>query len=407
MSDQRDAFHVDKEAIVQVLHQEAREQACVLCPAFTFERVRADVDDLPDTIRLDQDSPYEVRYAQLNPDRALGIQRKHDQGLVPSSGLTCAVRLVPVLAKADHQRCVPKVRYADIAGQDQALAAIRQIVQLPLTHGDYFAALNVEPQAGILLYGPPGNGKTLLAKAAATESQAHLEIINGPEILSKWVGESEAHLRQIFARCRQLAPSVLLIDELDSLAPCRARMSQQHDVQLIAQLLVLLDGLEARGRLAVIATTNRLEAIDPALRRPGRFDYHIELPLPDRAGRTAILRVHLKKMRLGKHLRIHCLVRETEGFSGAELAGLCREAGTQAILRALAGGTAAGAVRVTQDDLSAALATWRSKRHLPRSTIEKEQDRLPPPQVLSPMPVIAGTRDRVNANRSTVPLSDR
>ena len=125
---------------------------------------------------------------------------------------------------------------------------------------------------------------------------------------------------------------------------------------------MLLDGLEARGRLAVIATTNRLEAIDPALRRPGCFDYHIEVPLPDRAGRSAILRVHLKKMRLGKHVRIHRLVRETEGFSGAELAGLCREAGTQAILRALACGTTAGAVRVIQDDLSAALATWRSKR---------------------------------------------
>jgi transitional endoplasmic reticulum ATPase len=362
LSDKRDAFHVDKKAICHVLQQEAREQACVLCPAFTFERVRADVDDLPDTITLDQDSPYEVRYSQLNPDKALGIQRKDDNGLAHSSGLTCAVSLVPVLAKAENQRCVPKVRYADIAGQDQALAAIRQIVQLPLTHFEYFAALNVEPQAGVLLYGPPGNGKTLLAKAAATESQAHLEIINGPEILSKWVGESEAHLRQIFARCQQCAPSVLLIDELDSLAPCRARMSQQHDVQLISQLLVLLDGLQARGRVAVIATTNRLEAIDPALRRPGRFDYHIEVPLPDRVGRTAILSVHLKKMRLGKHVRIHRLVKETEGFSGAELAGLCREAATQAILRGLAFGMAPGEVRVTQDDLYAALETWRSKR---------------------------------------------
>ena len=303
-----------------------------------------------------------MRYSQLNPDKALGIQRKDDHGLAPSSGLTCAVSLVPVLAKAENKRCVPKVRYADIAGQDKALAAVRQIVELPLTHCEYFAALNVDPQAGILLYGPPGNGKTLLAKAVATECQAHLEIINGPEILSKWVGESEAHLRQIFARCRQLAPSVLLIDELDSLAPCRERMSQQHEVQLISQLLVLLDGLQARGRVAVIGTTNRLEAIDPALRRPGRFDYHIELPLPDRAGRTALLNVHLKKMRLAKHLRIQCLVKETEGLSGAELAGLCREAGTQAILRALACGTVAGEVSVTQDDLYAALHIWCSKR---------------------------------------------
>ena len=179
---------------------------------------------------------------------------------------------------------MPNVRYADIAGQDQALAALRQIVQLPLTHADYFAALRVEPQAGILLYGPPGNGKTLLAKAVATESQAHLEIISGPEILSKWVGESEAQLRQIFARCRQWAPSVLLIDEIDCLAPRREGMSQQYNVQLIAQLLVLLDGLEARGRVAVVAATNRLEALDPAICRPGRFDYHIEVPLPDRSG---------------------------------------------------------------------------------------------------------------------------
>jgi transitional endoplasmic reticulum ATPase len=362
LSDKLDAFHVDKEAIFQVLQQEAREEACVLCPAFTFKRVRGDVDELPDTITLDKDSPYEVRYSEWNPGKALGIQRKHDDVLTNRSLFIRLHSLLPNAAESGEKRCVPNVHYADVAGQDKALAALRQIVELPLTHSEYFAALNVEPQAGILLYGPPGNGKTLLAKAVATECQAHLEIISGPEILSKWVGESEANLRQIFARCRQLAPSVLLIDEIDSLAPCREQMSQQHDVQLISQLLVLLDGLEARGRVAVIATTNRLEAIDPALRRPGRLDYHIEVPLPDRAGRTAILSIHLQKMRLGRYVRIHRLVKETEGMSGAELAGLCREAGTQAILRGLASGIAASEVRVTQDDLYAALKTWRSKR---------------------------------------------
>ena len=265
---------------------------------------------------------------------------------------------------------MPNVRYADVAGQDQALAALRQIVQLPLTHADYFAALRVEPQAGILLYGPPGNGKTLLAKAVATESQAHLEIISGPEILSKWVGESEAHLRQIFGRCRQWAPSVLFIDEIDCLAPRREGMSQQYNVQLIAQLLVLLDGLEARGRVAVVAATNRLEALDPAICRPGRFDYHIEVPLPDRTGRESILRVHLRKMRLAKHICIHRLVKETEGYSGADLAGLCREAAMQAILRGLAAGIPAADMMVAQDDLQAAFEAWRSKRTRGVVTVE-------------------------------------
>jgi transitional endoplasmic reticulum ATPase len=262
----------------------------------------------------------------------------------------------------EEKRCVPSVRFADVAGQDKALAAIRQLVQLPLLHGDYFTALGVEPQAGLVLYGPPGNGKTMLAKAVATECQAHLEIISGPEVLSLWVGESEANLRRIFARCRQFAPSVLLIDELDSLAPRRDGMSQQYHVQLIAQLLVLLDGLEARGQVAVVATTNRLEALDPAVRRPGRFDYHIEVPLPDRAGRFAILRVHLRKMRLDKHVSIRRLVQETEGLSGAELAGICREAGMLAIVRGLAASQPADQVRVGQDDLQAAFQAWRQKR---------------------------------------------
>ena len=362
LSSQRDSFHVDKPAIFQVLEQQARESVCVLCPAFTWERVHADVDDLPDTITLDDNSSFEVRLSQLNPGKALGIQLKNEDGFRDGSLFHRIHDPSPNEENLQEKRCVPKVRYADVAGQDKALAAIRQVVQLPLTHFEYFAALNVEPQAGILLYGPPGNGKTLLAKAVATECQAHLEIINGPEILSKWVGESEANLRAIFARCRQLAPSVLLIDEIDSLAPCREWLSQQHDVQIIAQLLVLLDGLEPRGRVAVVATTNRLEALDPALRRPGRFDYHIEVPLPDRTGRTAILRVHLKKMRLAKHVRIHRLVKETEGFSGAEIAGVCREAGTQAILRGLASGTLPSDVCVAQDDLYAALEAWRSKR---------------------------------------------
>ena len=359
LSPRRDSFRVDKSAIYQALEQETRAEACVLCPAFSWRRVRADVDDLPDTIELDAASPFEVRYSAINPKRALGIKPKElaDQGslLFGLDGTERVEEPPPV-------RYVPAVRYADIAGQDAALQHIQNVVELPLRQAAYFEALGVEPQQGILLYGPPGNGKTLLAKAVASESKAHFELISGPEILTRWVGQSEENLRRLFARARQLAPSVILIDELDSIAPRRAYVSQQHDVQLLAQLLVLLDGLEARGRVAVVATTNRLEAIDPAVLRPGRFDYHIEVPCPDRVGRLAILRVCLAKMKTRGDLRLEEVAEATVGFSGAELAALCREAGMQAIQRGLARSIAARRLAVSRQDLAGALAALRSKR---------------------------------------------
>jgi transitional endoplasmic reticulum ATPase len=264
--------------------------------------------------------------------------------------------------EAPAVRNVPAVRYADIAGQDAALAQVKNVIELPVSHADYFEALRVQPQSGVILYGPPGNGKTLLAKAVATECNAHFELISGPEILSRWVGQSEANLRRIFERARELAPSVVLIDELDSIAPRREYLSQHHEVQLLSQLLVLLDGLEDRGRIAVVATTNRLEAIDPAVRRPGRFDYHIEVPHPDRQGCAAILRVCLGKMKTRPGLRIEKLAEAAEGFSGAELAALCREAGLHAIRRGLAQGIPAHRLAVSSEDLRQALAALRAKR---------------------------------------------
>ena len=353
-----DCFRVDKPAIARALEQQTRAEACVLCPAFRWQRLRADVDELPDVIRLGSASAFEVRYSQIKPQQALGIKLK-DTSDLGGAGL----RLGPAReGDPGRVRNVPQVRYADVAGQDAALRALQSVVQLPLTSAAYFEALGVAPHSGIVLFGPPGNGKTLLAQAVATECAAHLEIVSGPELLSRWVGQSEANLRRVFARARQFAPSVVLLDELDSFAPRRERLSQQHEVQLLSQLLVLLDGLEARGRVAVVATTNRLEALDPALLRPGRFDYHIEVPRPDRAGRAAILRLRLDKLKTRRLLRVEELAQQTEGFSGAELAALCREAGLQAIQRGIARGVAARRLRVSRQDLRQALAALRTKR---------------------------------------------
>jgi SpoVK/Ycf46/Vps4 family AAA+-type ATPase len=345
LSAARDFFRVDKSAIYRTLKQQTRSQACVFCPAFQWERVRADIDDLPKRIPLREDSPFEIRYSTIDPQKALGIQPKQ----VPD-------------AEPARTRNVPQVHYTEVAGQDAALEAIQNVVQLPLLHPGHFQAVGVEPQSGVILYGPPGNGKTLLAKAVATECAAHLEIISGPELLSRWVGQAEASLRQVFERARQLAPSVVLIDELDSIAPRRELVSQPHEVQFLSQLLVLLDGLERRGRVAVVATTNRLQAIDPALRRSGRFDYHIEVPQPDHQARRAILQVCLAKMTTRPPLPIDEVVAATEGCSGADLAALCREAGLRAIHRGLAQGTPAARLVVSARDLRQALATWRVQR---------------------------------------------
>jgi transitional endoplasmic reticulum ATPase len=234
LSAKRDSFRVNKAAILQTLEHETQADCCLFCPAFRWQRVRADVDNLPEVIELGSASLFEVKYSAINPKKALGIQPKKS---VEEEDLV--FRLDGVAKAAEPARHVPTVRYADIAGQDAALEQLKNVVELPLTHRAYFEALRVAPQSGVLLYGPSGNGKTLLAKAVATESNAHFELISGPEVLSKWVGESEANLRKLFARARQLAPSVVLLDELDSLAPRRDRVSQHHDVQVLSQLLVL------------------------------------------------------------------------------------------------------------------------------------------------------------------------
>ncbi|RZN57843.1 MAG: AAA family ATPase [Candidatus Methanomethylicota archaeon] len=230
---------------------------------------------------------------------------------------------------------VSKVTYEDIGDLEDAKIKIREMIELPMKHPELFKHLGIEPPKGILLYGPPGCGKTLLAKAVATESGANFFSINGPEIMSKFYGESESRLREIFEEAEKAAPSVIFIDEIDSIAPKREEVTGEVERRVVAQLLTLMDGLKSRGQVVVIAATNRPEAVDPALRRPGRFDREIAIPMPDKKARKEILQVHLRNMPLADDVNIDELAELTHGYSGADIAALAREAAIRALRRFL------------------------------------------------------------------------
>ncbi|MGN6619990.1 MAG: CDC48 family AAA ATPase [Sphingomonas sp.] len=225
------------------------------------------------------------------------------------------------------------VTYDDIGGMASTIDQLREMVELPLRYPELFQRLGVDPPKGVLLHGPPGTGKTRLARAVANESAADFFLINGPEIMGSAYGESEQRLRQVFEEATKNAPSIVFIDEIDSIAPKRGQVSGEAEKRLVAQLLTLMDGLEARANLVVIAATNRPEAIDEALRRPGRFDREIIIGVPDERGRREILAIHTRGMPLGDKVDLDELARTTYGFVGADLAALTREAAIEAVRR--------------------------------------------------------------------------
>jgi transitional endoplasmic reticulum ATPase len=234
-----------------------------------------------------------------------------------------------------EKKNLPVLTYEDIGGLHGEIQRIREMVELPLRHPELFQRLGIEPPKGVFLYGPPGCGKTLVAKAVANETDANFYVISGPEIMSKFYGESEARLREIFQKAHETAPSIIFIDEMDAIAPKREEVSGEVERRVVAQLLSLMDGMSARGNIIVIGATNRPSAIDPALRRPGRFDREIEIGVPDKVGRHEILQIHTRAMPLTPDVSLPRLSAICHGYTGADIAALCREAAMKALRRYL------------------------------------------------------------------------
>lgn len=233
------------------------------------------------------------------------------------------------------EQAIPEVMYEDLGGIKPAITKIREIIELPLKHPELFSRLGIDAPKGVLLHGPPGTGKTMLAKAVANESDAYFITINGPEIMSKYYGESEHKLREAFEEAEKNTPAIIFIDEIDSIAPKRAEVTGEVERRVVAQLLSLMDGLKSRKNVIVIGATNRPEALDMALRRPGRFDREIELRVPDREGRREIFQIHTRGMPLAENVKLDDLTDRTYGFVGADIAALCREAAMNALRRIL------------------------------------------------------------------------
>ncbi len=295
--------------------------------------------------------------------------------------VTAETRLAILNEPAPEGKGLPRTTYEDIGGLHEEIQRVREMVELPLRHPELFQRLGIEPPKGVLLHGPPGCGKTLLARAVANESEANFYSINGPEIMSKFYGESEARLREIFQQAQQNAPSIIFVDELDAIAPKREEVTGEVERRVVAQLLALMDGLSGRGNVIVIGATNRPGALDPALRRPGRFDREIEISVPDKKGRYEVLQIHTRGMPLvpykegekGEGVNLDRLAEMTHGYTGADLSALGRETAMKAL-----------------------------RRYLPQINLEEERI---PPAVLEKMDVRMD--DFVNAYKEVTPTAMR
>ena len=267
----------------------------------------------------------------------LAVVSTKPAGVVQITDLTdVEIQTEPVdVSKLEGVKNVVDVTYEDIGGLKEEVKKVREMIEIPLKRPELFERLGISPPKGVLMHGPPGTGKTLLAKAVANESDAHFITINGPEIMSKYVGGSEERLRELFEEAEENAPSIIFIDEIDAIAPKREEVSGEVERRTVAQLLTLMDGLKSRGQVVVIGATNRPDALDQAIRRGGRFDREIEIGVPDKDGRGEVLQIHTRGMPLDDKVDLEEMADTTHGFVGADLESLCKEAAMRVLRRVM------------------------------------------------------------------------
>ena len=302
-------------------------------PIVKREREINPFEDMFKSFGIDIEGLGDFSFTPIPGETRLVVVSTNPEGIVKITDMT-QVELRKEAVEMEMGR-VPTITYEDIGGLRMAIEKIREMVELPLRHPELFTKLGIDPPKGVLLYGPPGTGKTLLAKAVANESGVNFFSIAGPEIMNKFYGQSEENLRNIFEEAEKNAPSIIFIDEIDSLAPKREEVTGEVEKRVVSQLLALMDGLKTRGKIIVIAATNRENALDPALRRGGRFDREIEIGVPDTMGRKEILQIHTRNMPLEKDVDLNWLAEVTYGFVGADLEALAKEAAMSALRRNL------------------------------------------------------------------------